>query len=221
MQKVISSITGGNFLTVCKRDNDNTGINYCLNKHLYRTAEFDSIDWKESVVLFGCSLVYGIGLEEKETISSQLEKIINRPVINMGVPGSSMMFSLYNSSILREQCPMPSAVVHLWTSATRYSKFTNNRIINYGAWNHNEPLMKEWADDTNVQAHALMTRQLAKQMWPSTVKYHDLTFFADTENFLGCDRLDGIDLSKDGSHPGKLSAQQTAKFIAEKLNHES
>ena len=80
-------------------------VKYTLNTHNYRTKEFNIIPWADSVVIFGCSFVFGIGAALDETIAAQLSSIIQKPVINMGAPGTSAMFSLYNSSILRKDCP--------------------------------------------------------------------------------------------------------------------
>jgi hypothetical protein len=219
MQTLIDIIKQGKFLKVSPRDDDGTGIFYQLNNDLYRTHEFSSVEWRESIVVFGCSTVFGLGLTEKETITSCLERITNRPVINMGVCGSSMQFSLYNSVILRNYYPLPKAVVHIWTSTARCTRFSNDKIFNYGAWNSNEPLMMNWASDqTNVQVHAKMTQLISKHLWPNDVKYHELTFFKDTAECLNITHLNGIDLSLDNTHPGKETAQITAECIAKDLS---
>ncbi len=217
MQDLISTIKEGKFLKVSPRE-DTLDSSYRLNPDLYRTYDFEFIPWQESIVIFGCSTVFGLGLEKDKTISSCLERLTHAPVINMGVCGSSMQFALYNSLILRNNYPLPRAVIHVWTAATRCTKFTNNKIFNYGSWNIEEPLIKNWAEDeTNVKVNALMTQQLAKQIWPTTVKYCDLTFFADTAEYTGCYKLEGIDFAKDETHPGKQTAQLTAEYISERI----
>ena len=80
-------------------------INYTLNSHRYRTAEFNQIDWKNSIVIFGCSHTFGIGIDDDDTISSNLSKITNVPVINMGIGGTSIAFSFYNNLILFDAMP--------------------------------------------------------------------------------------------------------------------
>ena len=49
-------------------------VNYTLNTHRYRAPEFDTIDWSKSVVIFGCSNVFGTSLDDNDTISRKLEK---------------------------------------------------------------------------------------------------------------------------------------------------
>ena len=79
----------------------NKKVNYTLNKHNYRTDDFRKIDWLNSVVVFGCSNVFGIGVDDTDTVSFNLSKLINRPVINMGCPGTSIKFSFHNNLILK------------------------------------------------------------------------------------------------------------------------
>jgi len=98
----------------------NNRVKYTLNSKGYRTEEFKKIDWAESVVMFGCSMVYGTGVTDEDTISHNLSKIIDRPVINMGVGGSSISFSLHNSLILNSFYPTPKAILK-W--------FTDDRIV--------------------------------------------------------------------------------------------
>ena len=50
--------------------------------------------------MFGCSNVVGARLKDNETIPYKLEEILQRPVINMGVQGSSIAYSVFNQIIL-------------------------------------------------------------------------------------------------------------------------
>lgn len=65
----------------------NNNVRYTINSNGYRTYEFKDINWKNSVIIFGCSQVFGIGLDDEYTISNQLSKLIKCPVINMGMGG--------------------------------------------------------------------------------------------------------------------------------------
>jgi hypothetical protein len=50
------------------------------------------------IALIGDSMIYGHGLEQSETVSSQLERMLNRPVANLGEQGGAMD---YEYEILR------------------------------------------------------------------------------------------------------------------------
>ena len=93
-------------------------IEYHVNSDGYRTKEWNDIHWANSIVLMGCSYVYGVGVAEDETISHQLEDKIGHPVINMGVPGSSPTFTIHNLSCLLAQYN-PKGVVIGWSGSGR------------------------------------------------------------------------------------------------------
>ena len=57
---------------------------YRLNSLGYRCREFDQIEWAQSIVVKGCSVVEGIGLAEEDTLSSRLTDLFNQPVIKIG-----------------------------------------------------------------------------------------------------------------------------------------
>jgi hypothetical protein len=102
-------------------------VKYTLNSLGYRTREFDDIDWKESIVMFGCSFVFGIGVTDKHTIPYFLEQLSGRPVINMGIGASSIQTVLHNSIILNDsKYPTPKAVVNMRTDLNRYQLYENN-----------------------------------------------------------------------------------------------
>jgi hypothetical protein len=44
----------------------------------------------DDIVLIGDSMIYGHGLEQSSTVSSQLEKLVGRPVANLGIQGGAM-----------------------------------------------------------------------------------------------------------------------------------
>jgi len=202
-------------------------VRYTTNKHGYRTKEFDDIDWANGIVLFGCSNVFGIGLDDEYTISNQLSKLINKPVINMGVGASSMTFSLHNAIILRERHPIPLAVVNLWTTYSRTVYYNNNISCHCGSWNienDNNNYLKEWVrSDSHAQTHAIFASKTSKLLWENT-KYFECSFFNETVKLLNCKSI-GIedndqpyqDLARDLAHPGIKTCYDTAVMLAEEL----
>ena len=193
-------------------------VNYTLNSSNYRTNSFDRIDWSESVVIFGCSMVFGVGLDDSETIDSAFYKLTGIPAINMGSCSTSMMFSLYNSTILNKNYPTPKAVIQLWTGINRCTHFTSDKIVNYGSWNIEEPFNRYWnQDETNPVANALFCQMNSRQLWQDKTTYYEASAFGSTADALECDQLKNIDYSRDLLHPGHLTAQLTAETIADKL----
>jgi len=194
-------------------------ISYNLNKDLYRTHEFETIDWENSVVIFGCSNVFGVGLAESDTVSTQLSSLINKPVINMGVNGTSIMYNLYNSVILLAGYPTPQAVIQLWSNYDRCSYFREDEIVSGGAWNMKMGnYMDLWNQDpANPQTNAIFASKIFKQICKSKTKYYEASFVKDTAELLECDQLVYKNDARDLTHPGINSAYLAAVRIAENL----
>ena len=72
-------------------------VSYKLNSQGYRCPEWNDIDWASSHLLFGCSVVQGIGLNDADTLDQELVKLLNEPVVNLGVGGGSLPFILANT----------------------------------------------------------------------------------------------------------------------------
>lgn len=202
-------------------------ITYRLNSSHYRTVEFDTIPWEKCVVIFGCSTVFGIGASIDETIAAQFSKITGIPAINMGVPGSSPQFALYNSAILKNKYPKPKAVVFGWTSAHRCSLFLNPPhtrkefyVQNCGIWGDDpSDLGKAWNKfDSNPNIHLQMTRLTAKEMWRD-VNYTDYTMFVQNRSYIpDCKYIKQTDEGRDCSHPGYETNYKISRYLADSLN---
>lgn len=206
--------------------------NLVANSLQYRAAEFNEIDWKNSVVMFGCSNVFGIGLDEKDTIAKQLEAKISRPVINMGVPASSMMYSLINQIALAEICDKPYAVVNLWTSVDRQVYFLENQPRHLGAWltedqitsNNSSLNLRKYRhiysmwnfESSNAALHSISIKRTVDLLWKRT-KHIQGSFFENTSSVLNVDFYETVDFALDETHPGAKSALQAAEKIAAKL----
>jgi hypothetical protein len=206
-------------------------ITYKLNSHGYRTQEFNTIDWANSIVLFGCSCTFGIGVDEDETISYYLSQITNRPVINMGWPGGSNMSMLMNSSVLKQEYPTPYAVVFLWSTTDRFVMFTDLGIHNVGPWDmeenrkhlneiysHNTIYTKAFEGinyfSENETIHAHFTNEFAKYMWKDKTKYITGTFFGSTAEMIDVDLKFSIDNgARDLIHNGRNSNLKAANSL--------
>lgn len=199
----------------------NNTVTYSLNSDGYRTNEFKDIDWANSVVFFGCSYVFGVGLDDKDTISNRLEEILNIPVINMGAPGSSMMFSLHNSMLLRDGYPMPKAVIMFWTGYNRIVEYHKYKTEFHGAWNMKPNSLPDmWFKNKNhAIANAMFMSKTSKLLWQDRCPYYEATWSEDTKSILNCDLISPIseDFARDLGHAGIKSAQHIAQTIAGKL----
>jgi hypothetical protein len=75
-------------------------VRYTVNSQHYRCPEWSDIDWSNSILMLGCSMVFGLGLDDDQTVTASLSRKLGMPVINLGVPGSSAMFQWINTTKL-------------------------------------------------------------------------------------------------------------------------
>jgi len=208
-----------NLLTQPKKWHYRTNlVNYKLNNHGYRTYNFNEIDWAESVVIFGCSHVFGDGVDDADTLASQLNKIVGIPVINLGMGGTSMMYSLHNSIILRNGYPIPKGIVHLWTSPDRSTYYYKNNLHHGGPWNMTpNSYADKWTTDlVHGKCHAVLASMTSKLLWQDT-KYYEASYWKDVAKLLKCDWIRKVDRARDLKHPGIQANYKLAVNIAKKL----
>jgi len=200
-----------------------------INSMGYRAPEFTTIDWSNSIVVFGCSYVYGTTIQAKDTISSNLEKLSGRPVINMGVPASSIAYSVVNQICMNEQGIYPYAVINCWTSMQRVSYFLNsNSSVHIGPWITNDTvsnldlrlynkMFELWNfKDSNPEMYGSIFQRMARIIWKDS-KHLEYTFFPSTANQLNVKLLEQFDFGLDDSHPGVRTTFEAAKLMAQEL----
>lgn len=193
-------------------------VNYTLNSRGYRTDEFKTIDWANSIVIFGCSNVFGVGVDDQYTMAVQLSKLVNKPVINMGVGGSSITFALHNAIILGAGYPTPFAVVNLWTDHARTVYYHNRRVAAHGSWNLEKNNYSDlWTkEESHGKTHAIFASKTSKLLWKNT-KYFEASFFKKTANLLNCKVMEHTPDARDCMHFGNSTHYKSAVTIAENL----
>ena len=112
----------------------NKEITYTVNRHGYRTKNWEDIDWKNSVVLLGDSCTFGIGVGEDETIGHFLEKKLKRPVVNLGYGSGSNQMILETCVSMLNMYGAPYAVCTTWSSTDRLRYYTKMGYLDLGAW---------------------------------------------------------------------------------------
>jgi len=193
----------------------NKEINYVYNDQGFREKPFKEIDWKESVVVFGCSNIEGTGLAEEDTLVRQLEKIIERPVVNLGVGGTGVDLACWNSTTLHTYYPKPKAVIQIWSSFDRYMNKLRDRYQSCLANLPGYDYKLNW-EDRSIR-YVLTDRQ----MWENDTIYIENSFFRYTKNITQSLKLEKsfqiIDFARDLGHPGiksnRLAAEELAKVL--------
>ena len=198
-------------------------VTYTINSDGYRAPEWDNIDWKNSVVLFGDSCTYGVGISDEDTISSQLEKLLGRPVINLGVGGGSNMLMIHNATHLLEHFGIPYAVANIWSTPNRFRFFTEDSCYNAGPWiaeqiSKHTDVNKLWesifADPVHEKGLSFYEGKIARAIWKDKTKYSSISFFEDTAYYTRSDAYFQIDnAARDLIHPGTFICKDVAKFL--------
>lgn len=198
---------------------------YNINSENYRTQEFDKIDWANSIVIFGCSHVFGQGLDESDTLSSNIQKLTGINTVNMGVCGSSMMFSMGNQAILRTYYPKPKAVISLWPNIDRVTWFHAHTLdhllpqhIVYNPKEDRDLIMAFTEDRYHPIIQAVLNRMTMIKMWEDYCPYYEGTTNLHDAESLDCDLINRDSKARDGSHPGREWSINAAKYIVERLN---
>ena len=202
-------------------------VKYTLNSLGYRTKEFDDIDWKESIVMFGCSQVFGTGVTDEHTVPYFLEQLSGRPVINMGISGSSIQTALHNSIILNDsKYPTPKAVVNMLTSLTRFQCYMSDTVSHMGIWSTDNK--KSQFDTVTNRIHFnLMNIKMIRNLWKNKTIYYEGTTFEQEklinklETEICCECLDSLEyedeFARDMNHLSHMANENIAKKMYKKI----
>jgi hypothetical protein len=203
-------------------------VKYTLNSLGYRTKEFDDIDWKESIVIFGCSYIFGTGVTDEHTVPYFLEQLSGRPVINMGIAGSSIQTALHNSIILNDsEYSIPKAVLNMWTNLNRYQLYKDNSIHHTGEWNLSTK--GQFSDSTNMISFNLMNIKMIRNLWKNKTIYYEATVFGADKLFNKLDdkicchspssQFGAFEYgkSRDLDHPDQIYNSKVAEEIYKKI----
>jgi hypothetical protein len=195
-------------------------ITYMFNECGFREIPMNQINWKESVIIIGCSHVLGDGLAVEDTLSKQLEKIIQRPVINLGVSGSGMDIACWNSLTLHEQYPIPRAIIHVWSSLDRYAIGPYYIGSTYIPVKQKLPNKNDY-QDLNWKFRSEKYILTDRALWKNKTCYLEYSWFDHTATAMDIELFNGVDLARDCIHYGiqsqKLAAEKIANDLAKHL----
>lgn len=182
----------------------NTPISYDLNELGYRTSNFSEINWSESIVFFGCSLVFGIGVDDYSTIPSFVQRKTGINTVNLGVPAGSNYHSFYNSFILRNNYPTPKAIVFCYTSPSRYTVLSNDKkqVLNsVGPWDDENTWFQVQSAESMIW-HLRQLQQVFRFMYKeiNTLECSVMKNYATSLNVLNLD-TNGAVLDRGRDHP--------------------
>jgi hypothetical protein len=198
-------------------------VSYELNSDGYRARPWDQIDWANSIVCFGCSWTFGVGLTGEQTWPALVETISGIPTVNLGMPGSSVQWAWINTVRLIVAGIRPRALVYYWPDPSRSCEFVEPDLaMNWGNWYDFRGLATEvgsvghpWV--LRTQHNQEMARHYIQGcLWPHAPQRLDLTWSNDLRD-LASVRQFKIDLARDQIHPGPFSQRLFAESVVRDL----
>jgi hypothetical protein len=191
-------------------------LRYRTNSQGYRTEEFDSIDWSQSVVFFGCSNVYGEGIGLEHTAAG-----LTPGGVNLGMGGAGPDFILANSIRLANSGVSPRACVYVWPNWSRCLEYiTEDRVELWGPWNVTSSQAWAWPfmqDDLKAQQQALDCYNQINRLWSCPIVH--VSYRWELCQLLGsaCEYVAIVDRARDLIHPGIESNKNLARLVEERL----
>ena len=130
---------------------------YKINKYGFRG---DNWNFKPSIAVFGCSNIFGIGVEK--SVADIMSELLDQPVHNLGVPGGSSTNIIKTFASFANLHPMTDAVISLPSIQRVFHPSLHPRKLDAWHWDNiihwtgqdNIKLMKAidrvWKDDVSI-----------------------------------------------------------------------
>jgi hypothetical protein len=190
---------------------------YKMNSLSYRAPEFDTVDWPNSFIIQGCSQVFGEStLEEDKIINHYLSKLLDAPVINLGVPGSGMEVQYINALEMLEQGIQPKGVFIIYPNMDRYTLYTNKIPKLIGSWSDDNKL--SWMMNNNSRTHNINLMRGYRLMWNlAGVPLYEWSHHHNNNEF--CQEVipetwnKFLDFAPDKQHWGAITSQAIAEIL--------
>ena len=204
----------------------NKEVIYTFNSYGYRVEkEFDQIDWENSIVVFGCSMAFGQGVSDDETLPYFLGKLFNREVVNLGVPSCSNEFMLDNAIRMKNKYGLPYAMIMMWTLSNRLPYYGEESMKHLGMWgnfesgdsghpDYNAIVNNLYYNKSNEFSRLYNITEIGRQIFADKTNYFDGSFFCETAHYGKCyDRFGFKNDARDLVHAGSEDLERIANEI--------
>ena len=210
----------------------NKKISYIWNSNGYRCPEWDNIKWESSHIIMGCSQIRGTGLAYEDTVGENLSRMINEPVINLGVGGTGWHVVAYNTDCLITAGILPKTVIIYvphWERQAYWASGNDKPIFlipNFdGVYSKDiRDMFYNWIKDpANIKVHSRILIEGIRARWenagvkclifrPNFIEY-------DLDNLFSLSP--DIDIARDvircGGHAGGHAGIETARMWANEI----
>ena len=178
-------------------------------------CDINSVDWTNSVLVLGCSHTWGTGLDLHQTYCYQLEKLLKRPVINLGMPGTGIDYTVNNLLRLNVSVLQPFKVIVQYSDSSRFFYWHDfNKITNYTP----ETVPSDIGRYLMSKPHSLQTARFYQQvihtLCPDAIEF---TFTIDDSIELDIPQApvdEYCDRARDGDHFGPQTNIAIAQWLS-------
>ena len=183
-------------------------------------CNLDNVDWANSILVLGCSHTWGFGLEPEETYCYQLEKLLKKPVINLGMPGTGIDYTVNNLLRLNVSVLQPFKVIVQYSDSSRFFYWHDfDKITNYTPETVPSDIGRYLMSKPHSQQTAQFYRQIIHALCPDVVEF---TFTIDDSIELNIPQApvdDRCDRAKDSTHFGPLTNIEIAKWLSRLIHN--
>jgi len=192
-------------------------VNYTLNKHGYRCPDFNIVDWSNSVVWLGCSITFGTGVDDSETVTEYFSQLCNMPVINLGQQGVGIDYIVDNLNRLSIAGVKPKHIVVQFPHTSRTLRFrSSEKFENLSVHSPFDDFQKYFFFYNYHQTgYSTMFKRMIDVAYPAAICYttHDYVADALGVRSLSTESVCAGDQARDLAHPGAEYHQAVAQEI--------
>ena len=181
-----------------------TCCTYDLNDYGYRAShDYEPIlNQKNKIICVGCSFTFGTGLDEEQTWPYKLNKILGGEFMNLGYPGGSMRYILWQLNNIKNKIPNKQIFVLIPPLGRSFKKNKSQFFCE----NHKLGLYQSYLEHYYLKLYCKI----------NNIVYLDYSHFGEPE--ISSIKL-GI--AKDGTHYGEEYQTAIAKqFVFEMIYNE-
>lgn len=196
-----------------------TPVKYTLNSQGYRCPELIDIDWNNSILAFGCSHTFGLGVDDTDTWPYQLSKILDHPVVNLGTPGAALWSLVPNIKTIAQSFDLKSVILQVPESNRIANFLDNNYIRSIGPWcKKGSKEYVYWSERNRSPSNAKKWEEFGIDYINKLIPKGISCSFS----FEKCDHVDftlksQLDWARDKQHRGPKSNKEIAEKVAEYL----
>jgi hypothetical protein len=202
-------------------------VNYKAAVQLRRWEDHGiSVDPNNAVWFFGCSHVFGTGLDHHETAPYQLSRLLECTVVNYGRPGiGPLTIKTQIEELLKNYTP--KAIVIAWPSFDRWQSgsvlWIPHCLTDVEMHSDNFGCKKLWPGQWKQYKELVMSGKLRKLNLEAVHDTYQLVGgipyveFSYTEQEFVTPIYPFKDLARDNMHPGPVTQQAIAKWVGKQL----